>query len=352
MIIHLDIDLSSLDPDSATFQDTLSELIRSHRRGNHLLIIRRQLVNDLLGLGILGAADRAMLTQIASDYAQSGDLLRSSEKYVRVVSQIDENIRETGRAIEINFSSIARKNLLDKSVLLVEDTVSDGAFYTWVINNIVDVYNIPKVSFTVQHGGGERTAAVLKKEIEDGRIICTIVDTDKYAPSERVAKKTDQLNKIIKDENWPFAKVFSFFCREVENMVPVEVIRFLPCSVERKFELSILLNLQTNIESKNIIPRLWHYLDIKNGIDHQQLSDIKDESDKSWLVQKIKDAGLNDQSFEVRGFGTHVIPQLMSDNAALNELRSIIRSSPWTCFFGEAIAKFAWMGVCPRRQFV
>jgi|SRR6476620_9729411 hypothetical protein len=69
----------------ALLQVGLSEIVRAHRRGHHLVVIARWSMAWLTRNVDLSPADAAMLRRIGQNFAQAGDLRRKAKVFIRLI---------------------------------------------------------------------------------------------------------------------------------------------------------------------------------------------------------------------------------------------------------------------------
>lgn len=248
--------------------------------------------------------------------------------------------------------AIEQPELFAKTALVVEDEITDGAFYAFLFSNLRDVIGVPSVSCEWLHGGGERTLDVARNRVRDGRIVTVIVDTDAHSPACPRPEKLRSLELLASQERWPLIFVHPTPCKETENLIPLDVVEMLEGAADRANELQFLRNIQDGERAERAEPRTayWLYFDIKNGVDHLYVAGLHAAA-KEWTASKISYARLTSEEFDFGGFGNHVVPQVMRQNALSARLRDCVRRRDWLHVFGEFIAEVMWPCVCGVRQF-
>lgn len=354
MLIHLDFDHDALrSVDTSLLSSAVTELLRCHRYGHHLLVINRRLSRSLLSELTLSAADRAALERIGQEYTQSADLLRRSPLYIVVKLDAQVPMRNVGSAIEISIATISEPYLLDRVVLIVEDSESDGRMYELLLDNLRDRLKVPPLNWEIIHGGGERTASVLSDKIDDRRIVCTIIDSDRSAPSHDPVVKSSRLKRIAAEQSWPLSIVATLPCREIENLIPLDVVRYIPTAVQRSDTVQNLILIET-AEARGGVDhreRFWLHFDVKEGLSNETLQRLASEGDRNWIHEKLQLIGINPMSFRIEGFGTRVVPQVLDDNQLCAAFRRSVRTNQWWDVFGDCFAELMWACVAARRQF-
>jgi hypothetical protein len=352
MIIHFDFSAAELAAaPQAVLEGCISEAIRAHRLGHHLLVINREASDYLRKNVSLNNVEITTIERLRSEFTQTADLIRRARVYLRIAALPIGTMRKIGNAVEVSLDQAIRPSLFEKTVLIVEDEISDGAFYQFLFANLRDIAGIPATQCDWVHGGGDRTIEVARNRVRDKRIVTVIVDTDVFSPVCSEPLKVSELKSVGRDEAWPLIFVRVTPCKETENLIPIEIVSMLDCAVERNEELVALREIEAKERTRSD-PReaYWLYFDIKRGCDHLYLAGLHANA-KTWTLDKLSHAGLGPEDFELRGFGNHVVPQVVRGNAACARLRDCIRRRDWLLVFGDFLADAMWPCVGGVRQF-
>lgn len=156
----------------------VSELCRSHREGYHLIVIDRTTATWILQKATLNRADSAMVSRLHGEATQSLDLINRAQRYIRIVDNARSSFRQVGNAIEMSLSDVKNIDVFGKSLLLVEDSQSDGRLYELLMSSARDLRKFPNISTEIVHGGGDRPSDLLADKIKEKRIICVVDDSD------------------------------------------------------------------------------------------------------------------------------------------------------------------------------
>jgi hypothetical protein len=197
MLFNLDCSVAELEPVNREILDiAIRELLRSHRLGNHVVVISRPICNLLLDIADLTRADRAMLERIAHESTQKANLSKLASHYVNVTPIESDDLKIMGRAIHLSFERLGKSKVLERSVLLVENLRRDGLLYSELIRNHFDMHGCTPPSYEPMHGGGNDIGAVFVSQIKGERIVCGIVDSDRSSPIHPDSPKLRALLKI------------------------------------------------------------------------------------------------------------------------------------------------------------
>jgi hypothetical protein len=290
--------------------------------------------------------------KLRSEFTQTADLIRRARVYLRIAALPTGTIRAVGSAIEVSLDQAARPSLYDRAVLVVEDEISDGGFYAFLFANLKDIMGVPSIQCEWLHGGGARTIDVARNRVRDRRIVTVVVDTDVFSPMCVEPSKIAELRSIAADEAWPLIFICPTPCKETENLIPLEIVTMLDCAGGRNAEIGTLISIDAKERKAKAEVReaYWLYFDVKKGVDHLYVAGLHAEA-KAWTLTKLKHANIGPDDFEIAGFGNHVVPQLIRENAASARLRDCIRRRDWLHLFGDFIADTMWPCVGGTRQF-
>ncbi|MET3646143.1 hypothetical protein [Phyllobacterium ifriqiyense] len=318
----------------------ITEILRSHRRGYHLVVMPRATATWILDNIILSGIDQATLRKLRSEYAQTAELRSTALIRLRVLPQHMGGPTLSGKVIEFGLTDLISSNVCEKAVIVVEDTGSDGQFYENLFKGIIAKIGNVQIGLEMSNGGGENTSRVFKEKISDRRLVVMIADSDKSAPSFDIPAKISKAKLMAEQAVWPLTEVICLPCREVENLVPLHLVEKLRCSQGRGVEISSLHRIQT-AEDKAGIPvhhQLWMYYDLKRGAP---------EDRSEWLETKLRMGG----HASYQGFGNQMMTQFVADEAIKKEFRQYVKKDHWWNTFGIIFERALWMVVAANRQF-
>ena len=205
MIFHFDLTAAEIAATSTVMlEGCISEAVRAHRLGQHLIIINRDAADYLAAHVDLNSIERATLSKLRADYTQTAMLTRKASTYIRIAALPSGTIRRIGNAIELSVDQAVLTALYERTVLLVEDENTDGPLFEFLLENLrAKTVGMVPLSFQPFHGGGERIVDVARKRVNERRLVCVIVDTDKFSPVGSPSDKVHKLNRIAYEESWP-----------------------------------------------------------------------------------------------------------------------------------------------------
>lgn len=334
---------------SEKFLHIVGELLRSSRLGHHLLVLNRGLIARLLDFD-LGQLNRAHLQRLSHEFTQTGRLYEVATALIRVTTDdIDEPVL-SGSALVVPISKISEMGILEKTALLVENADNDGWLYGEIIALAARNAGRGHVSIDVVHGGGTTTPDVLINLISDRRVICTIADADKDCPSSQKCDTLKKLEKRNEKSKWLLSRVFAPPCRELENVIPLEIVIQVNSALGNDTN-SIALDIQEKEISTgvNSSDHFWSYFDIKRGMSSETINDLDVDSAK-WLKSKISTVLDSASGWKMPGFGDAVISQIRENDALTAELRRHFSTKFWRDKFWGFFSFLAWFFVStPRR---
>lgn len=352
MIISFEIDAEELCLLGCEFlEDRVSAVLRSHRLGHNLAIFNRVTASWLLNKINLINRDRATLVRIQQQAAQTGDLVRRSPYHIKVRAPgLPFEAKDNGRFIQLPLDHAAFDDIVRRPALVVEDVVIDLAIFQFVFKNIPSTMASLPVAYEAVHGGGGRIWEVVKLKAQERRIVVAVGDSDKNSPVTSSAK-SDQVDILIKDVQWPL--IFCSFTpgSEIENIFGLEVLATLPRIASSSSHLVL-----TKIESAerdlghDSADRFQWYFDMKSGVSEKTLSKIKEDAVKQWFELKLSLAQTTKPITNIPGFGDKLSKELLSSDECLSAFRRTVRSKEWLEVFGGFISNIMWQLAAPAAQ--
>jgi hypothetical protein len=345
MLFNLDCSVAELEPVNREILDiAIRELLRSHRLGNHVVVISRPICSLLLGIADLTRADRAMLERIAHESTQKANLSKLASHYVNVTPIESDDLKITGRAIHLSFERLGKSKVLERSVLLVENLRRDGLLYSELIRNHFDMHGCTPPSYEPMHGGGNDIGAVFVSQIKGERIVCGIVDSDRSSPIHPDSPKLRALLKISNSMKWPLAFAISPPCREAENCLPMDLLMSLQCGEQNPANQFFLkVSKEERSQGHDRTHSYWLFADLKLGIDADRVAKISDQNEKDWVLQKVRLGALDLNISSVAGYGHKVFDQLAVHGEHLSRLRRLTRHPSWREIFEAFLDHLVWI---------
>lgn len=337
-------DISLIEP--GALSEGISEILRAHRFGHHLFVIDRKLGDWLNNNLPLNDADRAILRRIISSYAQFGNLRDRAHIYACIKGN-DSPISCDKNVIYFPFSLISKPYLLDRTALITENSANDGKLIHEIISNVARRSGLGKVSFELVNGGGTTVEAVASNLIDDGRVMSIVLDSDHYMPKKEVPASIRRLNGLSQGKEWPFVFSSSLPCREIENLIPMNVVENLSCSVEKKKVFEALKKIASNEHTLHDSVRsgsFWRYFDTKKGLDKAKILELP-PAEQEWLSARLK---LCD-SDGVGAISERIVQTLLADGRAMMEFVTEVVKPEWWHEFGTCFSPSLWAGVAAQR---
>ena len=342
MLFYLDLVDELLSVPNAALTSAISDLIRAHRLGHHLAIITRPCASWLRDNLDLSRSDDAMVARIAQDYAQTGDLHRRANIFIRLSAEPTLDLSINGNAINVSIQRLVQYRLLDPAILLIENMESDGGLYRLLLENNCHFHHCDCVAFELHHGGGADLPMVFGYLIADRRIVCGITDSDKHAPTSS-DRKLDQLAHIKETANWPFCFPMSPPCREAENMIPFELVMALPSGMRNPTNaVQLRIKREELARGVQVEDRYWNFFDIKEGLNPDRFERMLPE-EGNWIRAKLEFSGVDPEQKSVTGYGDSVIRQILDENKYVSELRNLTRHSSWRNVFSRFFDELVWV---------
>lgn len=353
MIIHFDYTINQVETlEPALLQEVVAELMRSHRYGHHLVVINRPVASWLLENLDLSDKDKASLAQIERDYTQTADLVRRCQICIRLREVQEPYVVRCSKFVDIDIRLISKPYILDRVVLVFEDATTDGKLYSILFELLRSKIGAPAISWEPTHGGGSRTIEIAEEKAKEKRIVCALIDTDLKSPSSNKNSKISQIERISDDLGWPLVLATTPSCREIENMIPYEIVKLLPCAASNKSmsDIETILKYDDNTNC-DLLYRFWMYFDVKDGLDGGEVEEWKNGDAVEWIKMKMSAVTANTSNLKLQGFGSNVVGQLVANGSIHGQLRRAVHSNKWWSYFGDYFSFLMWVCSSSRKNF-
>lgn len=333
--------------DHEKLSDLVCELLRAHRRGDHLLIIPRAECDWLTGNLDLNDREKATLSRIRRDFAQAGSLRAKALLRMKIdVSHVGPPVRDGNKlvlgveeALRIDFAPVQ---------LVIENSEYDGRLYLGILKGLKDKVDAPAIEFEVRHGGGQTAYHVWRQQIEARRIVALLVDSDRSHFTDPEKIDVLQARSLAAEMQWPIAFAHCLPCREIENLLPISVLEKLPFGLDKAHQIECLKRIEA-IERNGNVPcdqRFILYYDLKRGCGDLPLEERFSASTAKWWRSKMAQGG-SDAHFT--GFGNNVVRYILENSAILHTFLRQIKSDSWWIMYQELFLFLLWLGFAPRR---
>lgn len=285
MLIHFSLTPIELEGvDKTTLREATALLLSAHRRGDHVTVVPRDTALWLTHNLQLSEQDIATANRIKSEYTQNAGLLNQAQVFLKIVADADHLRGDSDREIPITLNTFAKTRLSERVAFVVEDIVNDGKTYESILAGIGKRHAARVTAFELLHGGGDRIEETFKKQIEYGRFVVCIVDSDFPAPSDGIPTKAKRLRQIANRENWRAQIIAITPCREIENFIPLEIIRELGLNIDNE-TIRNLGRIAEREKPSHKTDKYWLYFDIKEGADGERLKRISGEAERKWIEE-------------------------------------------------------------------
>ncbi len=191
---------------------------------------------------------------------------------------------------------------------------------------------IKHLRYEVANGGGSTTYQEFERQIDAGAVVVCVCDTDKYTP---FCQESETLRRVRQSaQGRTFAgRVFGTPCREVENFLPLHIIRQLDAGQNEELK-NTLQGLVEDQQEPLPGECLWLYFDIKEGVAAEDLQRKCTAGDPvSWVEDRYQIESLQEAELELDGFGSNVVGRFLREPTLLAELHRFVRSGYWLRHF-------------------
>jgi hypothetical protein len=262
MYIYLDNSLKDIDfedESSSDFLDKICDFINKSFRGK-FIIDGKFFLKKLSSLG-LGFRTESKIKFIINRNLEYKDFYDSSVFKIIVYHQ--KALKEDSNAIYIDFETFI--NYEFNQIDFIAEDMNDAEFVEQIIRiyKIVNKIDVKFVnSFNVINGGGANTPRMYDYHIKQNKnfVVC-FCDSDKFSPAGNYGENARKCSRISKNT---FSKFFTTYGREIENDIPIEIIRNCFSS-----DVSTLkrINLLSSYENY-ICAKILKYADLKKGVSN------------------------------------------------------------------------------------
>ena len=221
-------DLRSIEPER--LEIAVSELLRSHRNGFHLVVIDRSTAEYLMHHLSLSGSDKALLQRLHQQFTQNGRLHEQASIYIELTGS-GETVRREGRSFKFPFNLVDFSTFGSPSLFLTEDANYDAKLMNFVLRSVRDITGAPTFSFIEEHGGGSSTLQRYAAGLRAKKIGICVLDTDKRSPFSESCDVTKQAVKALAEFQWQLFDVVPLPCHELENVIPHCVVVMLDSAI-------------------------------------------------------------------------------------------------------------------------
>lgn len=343
MLIHWGNEAGDdLPLETADAQTLVSEILRARRMGKHLIVIEPQVLRILKELP-LSAMDLSLVERLRDEFTQTGRAIKTIRPAINIVNTWEDQIHLDAGIVNVPLRVLLSSSILEAPILVLENQKRDGFLYGLAL----DSKRKHPITYNTSHGGGGDTPDVFEKEMAAKKVTVCAVDSDKYTPH---TKKNEKLSAIITRKrrvNWPLGFPISPNCREIENLIPPEVVFKLQSAASHPN----IQQIKNICGSESPVPAeiFWNFFDIKKGVVHGKARKLSG-AEATWLSEKLQIAGITipleatpemgddpDEYVHLNGFGEKVVDQVMRSRDLTHEVSKSLSGERWDATFKESI---------------
>jgi hypothetical protein len=349
MLVRFALRVAELETlDAKAIEGAISELLRAHRNGFHLVVITREAADYCSRHIDLSGQDKALMRRLYQEFTQTGHLHDGASVYVEI-DRPGKPVSKDGRCIRVPLDLVDAPTFGRPSRLLTEDANYDAKLIRFILGCVRDVSKAPTFNFDDDHGGGTSTLKRYLAGLEERRIGVCILDTDRASPLARMCDTTTKAVSADAESEWPLFGVKPVPCHELENVIPHDVVTLLQCAVGNEWNRKIKrISDWENRGRKPLEEAFWLFFDVKEGLAATGLGAFS-PAEMEWILPRLKASGQLPDGWGYSGYGQKVVELLLQSGQALAALRRIIRTSEWWHVFGSFFDDIAWFGAAARR---
>jgi len=192
------------------------------------------------------------------------------------------------------------------------------------------------------HGGGADISACLRVEIPHQRVVVSVVDSDKVAPSDTPSATKRNLDREANRQTF-VGMVCETPCKEAENYIPIGTLRAHRQRICPEFQsFEALENLITDQGTPDASDCVWLYFDLKKGIESDKLDAISDPPVANWLRERYQLGEGQFSDVEIGGFGDSLLRQFLNCGEAVKDFVAFMKSPYWTTHFADFFDLIYW----------
>lgn len=321
----------------------LARLSLSWQYGYHFILVEPETCEWLLQNRTMGALHQAFIRfQLANAASRFGMLKLGI--HLKIVAANQQLLFRDG-FFEIGYAHFSRSNFSQPCVLLVESVENDGEFYLSLLHSRLRKHPAIAINATPRMGGGTGIVAAFRAEIT-AHVICACVTdgdylTDLCGYSHTVRSLADQ-----KDAQTAICEVFCLPCRDIENLLPLDIL-FSQIALHHLGEEDRrkLLKISKGGRDRPLI----RYFDMKHGLRVKALDkDPFTEEKKKWIIREFCLALGEDNLTDIPGFGENILTVFRGNGRAMKAMDGFVTSPDWDLQFGDFLDRIIWYAAADK----
>ncbi len=345
------IDLSTRDA-SAFDRNKLSELFEEASRasllGYHRVVLSRGLAKWAVENLDLSDRHKVHITKIGHEYAQLGQQYKSAAIKIRIRADVLGIIEEGDGTWTVGVQCAGPEGVLSQTSLVFENGINDGDFYKLILEMSAKSIGFGDISYVAINGGGNGCGGQIQRISNEGKVVSCICDTDIKVPGG-AKSQTYQSTIRARDNSKPLGIVLGTPCMEIENFLPISIVRSLTNEIEALNHIEELVRRQgANVEPGDC---LWLFVDIKSGFRVGQLDDYcRNENLRQWVCRKYNVVDEEIRDIFVPPFGADLLRRFMASNELIAEMHKHVRSTYWKTHFLDWVRMVLWALAGRKRE--
>jgi len=180
----------------------------------------------LLNQSFLSKFEKSFVNQCVQEFTQTGGLLVVTPFYIDIIKTDILLIERHEKRIIIPSDPSIIEDILNSPMLLIEDIESDGSIIETILNVLLKRMPFRHFHGEYTHGGGSSSFKVARRKVSERRIVVFLSDSDKSSPVDPHGKEKE-VRKLSDELNWPLLFPYILPCREIENVIPLDITYLL-----------------------------------------------------------------------------------------------------------------------------
>lgn len=243
MIIQLDSSFENL-PSWEPYEIPLNNLIEAHRKQHHLIFASRSILKSISAYPGISSLHRRVVEQILSKYIDYSALASKVTAKILICTSTGSKLSETPKGLTcLDIEYVKSEDTLDRFSIVVENKRHDGTVAALMLPVFAQKVEIPELylRYNLEHGGGSTISTPIEALTLNSRMFHVIVDSDRSYPSDALgptAKTASLAVAAAKSTGLPVAEIFVLPSKDIENLIPIEIMEVVLISIEQKAALS------------------------------------------------------------------------------------------------------------------
>lgn len=335
-------------------QLSIENLINAHRDGCHIFAPHPDIAATILKECDLSASQKAVLrTEIQAKSATlMGQVLSIPAVAVVLPPGTKTATRRQNQKITIPLDAFRHRDASARSRIIVEDADTDGAFIKFLAEVMCRPLGYyPSFSFTIVHGGGERTGNRYAEAVQERTPTLCIVDSDRWSPDDGIGGTASGVCAHRGRECLPTVKAVVLGVREIENLLPPTLLMEIFSCNDTLSTIGILSSMSAIPDNKN--PYILYH-DYKKGLRIKDISGISE----AYLRNCLEIAGIptptndNVEGIVIAGVSETLMKTFLRalgrDGGLRRAYLEHVRGTPLWEHVSDVVSQVVSLGACGR----